>query len=64
MKLDLWFDWEKEEVFGKVFLILFFLFYFIDSVVLDVKDFEISKIVFEGIGKDLKFFYDKKYIVV
>lgn len=63
-KLDLRFDWEKEEVIGKASLTLSPLFYPTDSVVLDAKDFEISDITLEGAGKDLKFSYDKSRIVV
>lgn len=63
-KLDLRFDWEKEEVIGKAFLTLAPLFYPTDSVVLDAKDFEISKIALEGTDKALEFSYDKNNIVV
>lgn len=63
-KLDLRFDWEKEEVIGKAFLTLEPLFYSTDSVVLDAKDFEISSIVLEGVGTELKYAYDSRHIVI
>ncbi|MBX2871478.1 MAG: alanyl aminopeptidase [Saprospiraceae bacterium] len=63
-KLDLRFDWVKEEVIGQAFLTLEPLFYPTDTVVLDAKDFEISKIALEGTGKELEYSYDKNQIVV
>lgn len=62
-KLDIKFDWEKEQVLGKAELTLTPVFHPVTSVTLDAKGFEFSKVKMKG-GKDLTFTYDGKQIKI
>jgi aminopeptidase N len=63
-KLDLRFDWQKEQVLGKATLHLKPFFYPTDKVVLDAKGFVFHKITMEGSGQELKHDYDGKQLTV
>ena len=63
-KLDLRFDWEKEQVMGKATLILKPHFYSTNKIILDAKGFEFHKVVFEGSSAPLKYEYDDQQIVI
>lgn len=64
VKLDLRFNWEKEQVLGKATLKLKPYFYPASSVTLDAKGFEIQKITFEGSNQPLKYTYENDQIVI
>ncbi len=63
-KLDLRFDWEKEQVLGKATLTLKPYFYPTDKVVLDAKGFQFHKISFEGSNQTLRFDYDSSKVTI
>ncbi len=63
-KLDLRFDWEKEQVLGKATLTLKPYFYATDKVTLDAKGFEFHKVTFEGSDTPLEYEYDGLTIVI
>ena len=63
-KLDLRFDWEKEQVKGKATLTMKPYFYATDQVTLDAKGFEFHKITFEGKNEPLTYDYDGKQVTV
>ncbi|GAB4251319.1 MAG: hypothetical protein Kow0027_15190 [Saprospiraceae bacterium] len=63
-KLELSFDWEKEEVLGKATLTLKPYFYATDKVVLDAKGFEFHEVKLVDNGKDLKYDYDGSQITI
>lgn len=63
-KLDIRFDWKKEQVIGKATLTLKPYFYPTDKVVLDAKGFEFSKISLDPSNEPLKFDYDGKQVTV
>lgn len=63
-KLDLRFDWAKEQVLGKATLTLKPYFYPTDKVVLDAKGFQFNKISFEGSNEPLKFDYDSSKVTI
>lgn len=63
-KLDLRFDWEKEEVIGKATLTLEPYFYTVRELVLDAKNFQFQKISFEGASENLKYQYDQKQVTI
>ncbi len=62
-KLDLRFNWEKEQVIGKAVLTLQPVFYPVSSVTLDAKGFEFSRIALQG-GKDLTYDYDGQQVKI
>jgi aminopeptidase N len=63
-RLDLKFDWDNEKVLGKATLKLKPFFYPTDSVVLDAKDFEFHKVVFQNSDAPLKYRYDEQHITI
>ncbi len=63
-KLDLRFDWHKEQVLGKATLTLKPYFYPTDKVVLDAKGFQFHKINFEGKNEQLKYDYDSSKVTI
>lgn len=63
-RLDLRFDWEKEQVLGKATLTLKPYFYPTDKITLDAKGFEFHKVTFEGKSEPLKYDYDGKLITI
>ena len=63
-KLEVAFDWEKQHVLGKAYLDLEPLFYPINQVVLDAKQFVIHKIKLGKSGKSLMYNYDGQQLTV
>lgn len=63
-KLDLRFDWAKEQVMGKATLTLKPYFYPTDKVTLDAKGFQFHKISFEGSNEPLKYDYDSSQVTI
>lgn len=63
-KLDLRFDWEKEQVLGKATLTIRPYFYSTDRVVLDAKNFKFHRIQFEGQNSPLKYDYDGQQVSI
>jgi aminopeptidase N len=63
-KLDLRFDWEKQQVLGKATLSLKPYFYPTDKITLDAKGFEFHKVAFEGQNEALKYDYNDKQITI
>ena len=63
-KLELSFDWEKEEVLGKATLTLKPYFYATDKVVLDAKGFEFHEVKSVDTGEDLQYDYDGQQITI
>jgi len=64
VKLDLRFNWEKEQVMGKATLKLKPYFYPCSSLTLDAKGFEIQKLTFEGSTTPLKYVYENDQLVI
>ncbi|MDZ4682685.1 MAG: M1 family aminopeptidase [Saprospiraceae bacterium] len=64
VKLDLRFNWEKEQVIGKATLKLKPYFYPSSSVTLDAKGFDIQKVTFEGSAQPLKYDYENDQLVI
>lgn len=62
-KLDIRFNWEKEQVIGKATLTLTPIFHPVSSVTLDAKGFEFSKVALAS-GKELKYDYDGQQITI
>ncbi len=63
-KLDLRFNWEKEQVVGKASLVLKPYFYPVDELTLDAKGFDFEKISLDGETISLKYDYDNKKVTV
>jgi len=63
-KLDLRFDWEKEQVLGIATLRLRPYFYPTDVAILDAKGFDFHKITLEGADTPLKYDYDGNKITI
>lgn len=63
-RLELRFDWEKEQVLGKATLTLKPYFYPTDKVTLDAKGFEFHKIQHVDTGQDLKYDYDGQKVTI
>ncbi|MCB9272873.1 MAG: DUF3458 domain-containing protein [Lewinellaceae bacterium] len=63
-RLNLRFDWEKEQVIGIAALTLTPYFYPSDKAVLDAKGFEFQKISMEGSEQPLHYTYDGEQVVV
>ncbi|MEZ4952405.1 MAG: M1 family metallopeptidase [Saprospiraceae bacterium] len=63
-KLDLRFDWEKEQVLGKATLTVKPYFYPTNKITLDAKGFEFHKVAFEGSSSPLKYDYDGQQITI
>lgn len=63
-KLDIRFDWEKEQVIGKANLRLTPYFYPTDELLLDAKGFIFNKISFAGGKEDLKYKYNGEQITI
>lgn len=63
-KLELSFDWEKQHVLGKARIDLTPIFYPIEEVVLDAKQFIIHSIKSNPNGKELKYAYDDFQIAI
>lgn len=63
-KLDLRFNWEKEQVLGKATLELTPFFYDTDQVTLDAKDFEFHKVAFAKAANALQYDYDGQQITI
>jgi aminopeptidase N len=63
-KLDLRFDWAKEQVLGKATLTLKPYFYPTDKLTLDAKGFQFHKINFEGSPEQLKYDYDSSQVTI
>ena len=63
-KLDLRFNWEKEQVTGKATLTLKPYFYPTGKVTLDAKGFEFQKVTFEGSNEPLKYEYDGDQVAI
>lgn len=57
-KLDLKFNWEKEQVIGKANLRMKPYFHATDKLILDAKGFEINKVTMSNSSSPLKFEYD------
>lgn len=62
-KLEVGFNWEKEQVLGKATLTLKPYFYPTQYAVLDAKNFDFKKIQLAG-GKELKYEYDGKQVII
>lgn len=63
-RLDLRFDWEKEQVLGKATLRLKPFFYPTETVVLDAKGFAFHQVSFAGNPDPLKYEYDGEKLTV
>jgi aminopeptidase N len=63
-KLEVRFDWSKEQVLGKATLKLKPHFYETRILTLDAKNFEFHKITFAGSNQELKYEYDGQNIVI
>ena len=63
-KLDLRFDWEKEQVLGKATLTLKPYFYPTNKITLDAKGFEFHQVSFKGSDSPLEYEYDGQLIVI
>lgn len=63
-KLELNFNWEKEQVIGKATLKLKPYFYPTDSLILDAKGFEFNAVRFVGGAAPLKYEYDGQQIKI
>jgi aminopeptidase N len=63
-KLDLRFDWAKEQVLGKATLTLKPYFYPVAELVLDAKGFDIHNITFANQNTPLKYTYNNEQIVI
>jgi len=63
-KLELSFDWPKQEVYGKASLDLTPLFYPIDEIVLDAKNIEVHSLKFNGKAMQHKSTADKLIIAL
>ncbi len=62
-RLDLSFDWAKQQVIGKAELVLKPFFYPTNHLQLDAKGFDILKVM-QPTGKELKYDYDGKVITI
>lgn len=62
--LDLRFDWEKEQVLGQATLHFKPLFYPVDQVVLDAKDFQLHEVRLDGASQNLEYEYDGRRLTV
>lgn len=63
-KLQLAFNWAKQEVIGQATLKLKPHFYPVSSLELDAQDFNIKNITFAGSAKTLKYDYDGKKLII
>ncbi len=63
-KLDLKFDWKKEQVIGKATLTLEPLFYSSSTLTLDAKGFVFNKVTYEGASENLKYEYDGELLQI
>ncbi len=63
-KLELAFDWEKEQVIGKASLKLKPYFYPSNTLTLDAKGFEFNEVRLKGRSSDLKYEYDGQQLVI
>ncbi len=63
-RLDLRFDWEKEQVLGQATLTLKPYFYASGQLVLDAKGFEFNQVRFQGQNEDLDYTYDGQQITI
>lgn len=63
-KLDLRFDWAKQQVIGKAQLKLKPYFYATRILELDAKGFDIHSLKMEGSNKDLKYEYDGQVLTI
>lgn len=63
-KLEIKFDWEKEQVIGQATLKLKPFFYATDNVVLDAKGFEFKEVRFADSKSTLKYEYDGQQIKI
>lgn len=63
-KLDLKFDWQKEQVIGKATLTLEPLFYSSSTLTLDAKGFVFNKVTYEGASENLKYTYDGELLKI
>ena len=63
-KLELRFDWEKEEVLGVAHLRLTPYFFPINQVTLDAKNFLLHAVRFEKEGEDLNYSYDQEQVTI
>lgn len=63
-KLDVRFDWGKEQVLGKAWLTLKPHFYPQNKLTLDAKGFEFHKINLEGKSEQLKYEYDDQTVTI
>jgi aminopeptidase N len=65
-KLDVRFNWEKEEVIGKASLKFKPLFYPVSSLTLDAKGFELKKVALQTASgeQSLKYTYDSSHLVI
>lgn len=63
-KLDLRFDWENEKVMGKATLTLKPHFYNQEKLILDAKNFEVHKLIFEGSNKALNFENNGRQLII
>lgn len=63
-KLDLRFNWEKEQVIGKATLRFKPYFYPTNTLTLDAKQLNFQKVTFEGKNEPLKYQYDSSQIVI
>lgn len=63
-KLDIRFNWEKQQVIGAANLLLKPFFYETDQLVLDAKGFEFNEIRFADAKAPLKYEYDGQQVVI
>ncbi len=63
-KLDIRFDWVKQEVIGKASLTLTPYFYDTDQLVLDAKGFKFNEIRFADQASQLKYKYDDQQVII
>ncbi|MCB0614289.1 MAG: alanyl aminopeptidase [Phaeodactylibacter sp.] len=63
-RLELQFDWEKEQVLGKAALRLKPFFYPTETVTLDARDFSFHQVSMEGKSEPLEYKYDGQKITI
>ena len=63
-KLELSFDWAKQHVLGKAHIDMTPIFYPINEVVLDAKQFIVHSVKLGSKGKDLEYSYDDSFLSI
>ena len=63
-KLDIRFNWDKEEVIGKAYLTFSPIFYSTRELILDAKNFDFDTISFVGKSEPLSYAYNDNQIII